>query len=505
MAQKLIRITDRDNVAVALESLPQGSVVEVEKTAFTIGANIPAGHKVALRDIAEGESVIKYGYPIGRAKAAIKKGDWVHTFNVKTALSEEAEYTYNEEEAKESVMEMDAKKKMYASSGVPTIKAYERKNGDIGIRNSIWIIPTVGCVNQISKTLEAWGNENLGLEDGVHAYVHPFGCSQLGDDHENTRKILADLVHHPNAGGVLVIGLGCENNTMESFKALVGEVDNDRVKFMVSQEEQDEVESGKKLLKEIAEVVKTDKRTVVPMSKLVVGMKCGGSDGFSGITGNPLVGRFTNELVAMGGTAILTEVPEMFGAEQVLMNRAESREVFDEVVDMINGFKHYFTSHGQVVYENPSPGNKMGGITTLEDKSLGCVQKGGRAPVSGVLKYGERVKKNGMNLLTGPGNDIVSTTVQSAAGAHLILFTTGRGTPLGAPVPTVKIATNSNLAEKKSNWIDFNAGRLLSEESDVVLSDFISLLQRIASGEVKTKNEVNGYSEISILKDGVVL
>ena len=505
MAQKLIRITDRDNVAVALESLPQGSVVEVEKSAFTIGSNIPAGHKVALKDIAEGESVIKYGYPIGKAKSAIKKGEWVHTFNVKTALSEEAEYTYDEDEAKESVIEMNAKKAIYASSGVPTIKAYERKNGDIGIRNSIWIIPTVGCVNQIAKLLETWGNENLGVEDGVHAFVHPFGCSQLGDDHENTRKILSDLVHHPNAGGVLVVGLGCENNTMDSFKALVGEVDSDRIKFMVSQEEEDEVESGKKLLGEIAEVVKKDKRTVVPMSKLVVGMKCGGSDGFSGITGNPLVGRFTNELVAMGGTAILTEVPEMFGAEQVLMNRAESKEVFEEVVDMINGFKHYFTSHGQVVYENPSPGNKMGGITTLEDKSLGCVQKGGRAPVSGVLKYGERVKKSGMNLLTGPGNDIVSTTVQSAAGAHIILFTTGRGTPLGSPVPTVKIATNSNLAQKKSNWIDFNAGRLLSEDSDTVLNDFITLIQRIASGEVKTRNEINGYSEISILKDGVVL
>ena len=505
MTQKLIRITDRDNVAVALESLPQGSVVEVENSAFTIGSNIPAGHKVALKDIAEGESVIKYGYPIGKAKSAIKKGEWVHTFNVKTALSEEAEYTYDEDEAKESVIEMNAKKAMYASSGVPTIKAYERKNGNIGIRNSIWIIPTVGCVNQIAKLLETWGNENLGVEDGVHAFVHPFGCSQLGDDHENTRKILSDLVHHPNAGGVLVVGLGCENNTMDSFKALVGEVDSDRIKFMVSQEEEDEVESGKKLLREIAEVVKKDKRTVVPMSKLVVGMKCGGSDGFSGITGNPLVGRFTNELVAMGGTAILTEVPEMFGAEQVLMNRAESKEVFEEVVDMINGFKHYFTSHGQVVYENPSPGNKMGGITTLEDKSLGCVQKGGRAPVSGVLKYGERVKKSGMNLLTGPGNDIVSTTVQSAAGAHIILFTTGRGTPLGSPVPTVKIATNSNLAQKKSNWIDFNAGRLLSEDSDTVLNDFITLIQRIASGEVKTRNEINGYSEISILKDGVVL
>ena len=505
MAQKLIRITDRDNVAVALESLPQGSVVEVDGITLTVGSNVPAGHKVALSPIGEGEPVVKYGYPIGKAKNDIKKGEWVHTFNVKTALSEEAEYTYSEEEAKECLMDMAERKAVYASSGIPTIRAYERKNGDIGIRNALWIVPTVGCVNQISKTLEAWGNANLGLEDGVHAWVHPFGCSQLGDDHENTRLILSDLVRHPNAGGVLVIGLGCENNTMESFKALLGEVDSERVKFLVTQDVEDELESGKKLLLEISQAMKADKRTAVPMSRLVVGMKCGGSDGFSGITGNPLVGRFTNELVAMGGTAILTEVPEMFGAEQVLMNRAESREVFDSVVDMINGFKHYFTSHGQVVYENPSPGNKMGGITTLEDKSLGCVQKGGRAPVSGVLKYGERVEKKGMNLLTGPGNDIVSTTVQSAAGAHMILFTTGRGTPLGSPVPTVKIATNTELSEKKANWIDFNAGRLLSEDADKVLDDFMVLIQRIASGEVKTRNEINGYSEISILKDGVVL
>ena len=505
MAQKLIRITDRDNVAVALESLPQGSVLEIDGITLTTGSNIPAGHKVALFDIKEGESVVKYGYPIGYAKCEIRKGDWVHTINVHTALKEEAEYTYDAAYAKDCVAEMDARKKSYASSGIPTIKAYERKNGDIGIRNSIWIVPTVGCVNQISKTLEAWGNENLGIEDGVHAWVHPFGCSQLGDDHENTRKILAGLVKHPNAGGVLVIGLGCENNTMESFKAMLGEVDEERIKFMVCQEETDEIESGKKILSQLAEVVKKDQRTALPMSRLIVGMKCGGSDGFSGITANPLVGRFTNELVAMGGTAILTEVPEMFGAEQVLMNRAENKAVFEDVVSMINGFKHYFTSHGQVVYENPSPGNKMGGITTLEDKRLGCVQKGGRAPVSGVLKYGEKATRKGMNLLTGPGNDIVSTTVQSASGAHMILFTTGRGTPLGAPVPTVKIATNPQLAEKKANWIDFNAGRLLSEDSDTVLDDFISLIQAIASGTIKTRNEINGYSEISILKDGVVL
>ncbi len=501
---KLIRINNRDNVAVALEALNKGEVIVVDGCAVTILNDIVAGHKVALKDIKEGESVIKYGYPIGKAVKDIRMGEWVHTFNIKTALSEEAEYHYDEATAGKNLAIFEKIKEKRLSDGSPCIKAYERKDGNIGIRNGLWIVPTVGCVNEISKKLAAWGNENLSLEDGVHAWTHPFGCSQLGDDHENTRKILSGLVHHPNAGGVLVIGLGCENNTMDSFKELLGEVDETRVKFMICQNEKDELKRGKELLEEIASVIKKDTRTVVSASRLVVGMKCGGSDGLSGITANPLVGRFTDALVSIGGTAILTEVPEMFGAEQVLMDRAVNRDVYNQICDMINAFKHYFVSHGQVVYENPSPGNKAGGITTLEDKSLGCVQKGGSAPVSGVLKYGERVSKKGLNLLSGPGNDIVSTTVQSAVGAHMILFTTGRGTPLGAPVPTVKIATNTPLAEKKSDWIDFNAGRMLDEDPAKVTDDLISFILDVASGK-KTRNEENGYSEISIFKDGVVL
>lgn len=355
------------------------------------------------------------------------------------------------------------------------------------------------------QKLEDWGNKELGIEDGVHAWTHPYGCSQMGQDHENTRKILSDLVHHPNAGGVLVFGLGCENNTMDSFKELVGEVDPDRVKFLVAQESEDEFEDAKKLLKQLAATIKQDKRTPQPMSKLVVGFKCGGSDGLSGITANPLVGRFCNELTAMGGTAILTEVPEMFGAEQMLMNRAVDENVYNDVVTLINSFKDYFVQHHQVVYENPSPGNKAGGISTLEDKSLGCVQKGGRAPVFDVLKYGEVVKTNGLNLLLGPGNDIVSTTAQTAAGANMILFTTGRGTPLGAPVPTVKIATNNNLATHKSNWIDFNAERVLEHDPQSVTNELIALITAIANGEKHTKNEINGYAEISLFKDGVIL
>ena len=504
MSSNLIRINTRDNVAVAIKGLMKGDVVTVDGDTFTVFSDIPAGHKVALCDIKKDEDVIKYGYPIGAAKENIKKGSHVHAFNIHTLLNEDAEYHYDKETAEEAKREAEADKLRWKDH-TPTINAYVRKNGKIGIRNALWIIPTVGCVNRISMQLESWGNETLGLEDGVHAYTHPFGCSQLGGDHENTRKILADLVHHPNAGGVLVIGLGCENNTMDSFKELVGEVDEERVKFLVCQEAEDEVAEGKHLLEEIASVMKNDKREAVPMSRLIVGFKCGGSDGLSGITANPLVGRFCNELTAMGGTGILTEVPEMFGAEQVLMNRCVNEEVYNETVKLIQDFKHYFTSHGQVVYENPSPGNKAGGISTLEDKSLGCVQKGGRAPVTAVLSYGDRVTTPGLNLLSGPGNDIVSTTAQSAAGAHMILFTTGRGTPLGAPVPTVKIATNHDLAQHKKDWIDFDASPMLDEDPRKVTEKLITLIISIANGETRTKNEINGYSEISIFKDGVVL
>jgi len=502
--ESLLKINPLDNVAVAIKPLFKGDITTIEGKKQTLLTDIPAGHKMALVDIAKGEKVIKYGYPIGAAKEDIKAGSQVHAFNISTLLNEHAEYSYDEASAKKFISEAEEAKLKWQGK-VPTIMAYERANGDIGIRNALWIVPTVGCVNKVGQVLENWGNANLGLEDGVKVWTHPFGCSQLGSDAEDTRNILADLVHHPNAGGVLVLSLGCENNTPASFRELVGEVDEKRVKFLTTQEVDDELAAAKSLMSEIAEEMKKDTRTPVPMSRLKVGFKCGGSDGFSGITGNPLVGRFCDELTAMGGSAILTEVPEMFGAEQILMNRAVNKEVFNDVVDLINNFKAYFVSHNQVVYENPSPGNKAGGISTLEDKSLGCVQKGGRAPVVDVLKYGERIRKTGLTLLSGPGNDIVSTTAMTASGVHMILFTTGRGTPVGAPVPTVKVATNSDLAKNKSNWIDFNAGQLLEKDATEITTSFIQYLAKVASGETRTKNEINGYSEISIFKDGVIL
>lgn len=501
MEKILFRIHGDDNVAVALRPISKGEKLEVDGIHLEALEDIPQAHKIALEDIKQGSNVIKYAYPIAHATENIGKGCHVHTHNVKTNLKEEGEYLFNPEKQEESRRRFEALENRYADL---TFSGYERKDGKVGIRNSVFIVPTVGCVNEISKKLEAWANKNLGLEDGFHAWCHPFGCSQLGEDHETTRRILSDLVLHPNAGGVLVISLGCENNTLEEFKKLLGKVDEERIRFMTCQEEEDELESGKRLLKEIWETVKEDKRKPLPLSRLTAGMKCGGSDGLSGITANTLVGMFTDVLTRAGGSAMLTEVPEMFGAEQVLLDRASSKEVYEDAVSMINDFKHYFTSHGQVVYENPSPGNKKGGITTLEDKSLGCVQKGGMSIVTDVIRMGDRIRRTGLTLLSGPGNDIVSTTAQSAAGANLILFTTGRGTPLGSVVPTIKISSNRELAERKKNWIDFDSSRLLREDRDKVLNDFITLIIEVASGK-RTRNEENGYHEISIFKDGVVL
>ncbi len=492
--RRLIKIHKSDNVAVAVTALLKGERIRVGETEVLLGEDIRPGHKASLVHISANEKIIKYGYPIGKASCDIPAGMHVHTHNVHTLLSESFEYSYDGAEAKQyRPPEIQA----------PDIQAYKRADGKIGIRNEVWIIPTVGCVNKTAEALALWGSTVYA--DGVHAWTHPYGCSQMGDDHETTRLMLADLALHPNAASVLIVALGCENNSVDEFKKLLGAYDTDRIRFLVTQKAEDEIAEGRLMLSELFAYSSRFKRERVSASRLVVGMKCGGSDGFSGITANPLVGLFCDRITAMGGTAILTEVPEMFGAERILMERCETPAVFDKTVSLINGFKDYFTAHNQTVYENPSPGNKEGGITTLEDKSLGCVQKGGKAPVRDVLKYGERSNRTGLVLLEGPGNDIVSTTALTASGAHLILFTTGRGTPLGAPVPTLKIASNSALADHKKNWIDFDAGRLLAEDGGDLLEELFALVLDTASGSYCAKNETNGYREIAILKNGVTL
>lgn len=492
--QDFIKIHPNDNVAVALKPLSASRTIEAGGQQVTLAEDIPQGHKFALTDIGFGEKVIKYGCPIGLASTDIKTGSWIHTHNLKTGLGDLLTYDYNKETSS-----LFSKEDRF-------FQGYRRPDGKAGVRNEIWIVPTVGCVNSVASSIERQAQKFVqGSVEGIIAFNHPYGCSQMGDDQENTRIILADLVNHPNAGGVLVLGLGCENSSIKELKNYIGDYDSNRVKFLVAQESEDEIADSLALIEELAEYAGSFKREPISCSELVIGMKCGGSDGLSGITANPTVGAFSDILISRGGTTILTEVPEMFGAETLLMNRCESEELFHQTVDLINNFKDYFTRHNQTIYENPSPGNKDGGISTLEDKALGCTQKSGSAPVRGVLAYGEPVKTKGLNLLNAPGNDLVASTALAASGSHIVLFTTGRGTPFASPVPTVKISSNSSLSKKKDNWIDFDCGVLtedvtLSELSEKLFDYVIS----VASGE-QVKSEKAGYHDMAIFKQGVTL
>ncbi|MBE5893432.1 MAG: altronate dehydratase [Lachnospiraceae bacterium] len=490
--QNFIKINEKDNVAVALEG----------------NKEIPAGHKMALGDIPAGAPVIKYGYTIGYAKEDIPAGAWVHTHNLKTGLGEVLEYIYEpmEIESGEKKISVNPGKQMAVEDGRNLFQGFVRPDGKVGVRNEIWVIPTVGCMNNVATSVARQANSlRKGSVREVIAFPHPYGCSQMGDDQEYTRTILADLVNHPNAGGVLVLGLGCENSSTEILKNYIGEYDARRVKFLVAQESEDEMVDALELLEELIDYAAGFERQPVSVDKLIIGLKCGGSDGLSGITANPLVGRFSDMLIARGGSTILTEVPEMFGAETILMNRCADETLFRQTVELINDFKNYFKSHNQAIYENPSPGNKAGGISTLEDKSLGCTQKSGSAPIKGVLAYGETLKIPGLNLLSAPGNDLVAATALAAAGAQIVLFTTGRGTPFASPVPTVKIATNSKLAGKKSNWIDFNAGVLVEGTSMEELSgQFYDYIIEVASGR-RVCSEEAGFHDMAIFKRGVTL
>ncbi len=495
-----IIINPADNVAVALVTLPAGQRLP-GVLAGTLRQDIPAGHKFALRDIEVSHPVVKYGHSIGHAILYIRAGEWVHTHNLKTSLEGEIDYQY----------QPAAGMKAAAAAGAAdqrTFRGFVRENGKVGIRNEIWVVPTVGCVNRLAERLAAQLQANLpeGVEAAV-AFPHPYGCSQLGEDHENTRRILANLALHPNAGGIFYVGLGCENNTVASFRELVQSdpESNPNIAYMIAQEEVDEFAAGMEQVRKLAEVAAKAKRTEVPVSELKVGLKCGGSDGLSGITANPLLGLFSDWLVDRGGSTVLSEVPEMFGAEVNLLNRTVDKEVFANGVDMINNFKHYFESYGQTIYENPSPGNKAGGISTLEDKSLGCTQKGGSRAVVDVLPYGGVLRKAGLSLLYGPGNDIVACSLLAAAGVQMVLFTTGRGTPLGGPVPVVKVASNHDLAVRKAGWIDFDASPIITgEKREAVLARFVDHLLEVCSGRL-TRSELSGARDFAIFKDGVTL
>ncbi|MGM9649983.1 MAG: UxaA family hydrolase [Butyricicoccaceae bacterium] len=489
-----IKIHPDDSVAVALTPLSVGTVICIDGNEIILTENIPQGHKFALTDIPQRGEIIKYGAPIGIAKESISRGAWVHTHNIKTGLGDLLTYSYS-------------------PSGTPLVptddcyfQGFRRKNGKVGVRNEIWIIPTVGCVNNVATAIERAAQPyKTGSIDSISAFPHPYGCSQMGEDQENTRRILANLINHPNAGGILVLGLGCENSNIDVLKEYIGIYDKNRVKFLVCQESEDEVADALALIHELCDYAGQAQREPISCSELVIGMKCGGSDGLSGITANPTVGVFSDLLISKGGTTILTEVPEMFGAETILMNRCENERIFSYTVDLINNFKNYFKRHDQTIYENPSPGNKKGGISTLEDKSLGCTQKSGSAPVVGVLSYGETVQCTGLNLLSAPGNDLVASTALAAAGAHIVLFTTGRGTPFASPVPTMKISSNSALAKKKTNWIDFNCGTMVEDTSlETLGKQLFDFVIEVASGK-QVKSEEAGFHDMAIFKQGVTL
>ncbi|MCR4876424.1 MAG: altronate dehydratase family protein [Clostridiales bacterium] len=491
-----LRIHPADNVAVALEPLEAGAVLALPEGSVTALEPIPAGHKIALKDLAEGDNIIKYGFPIGHATRPIPQGSHVHIQNLKTNLSETLSYTW--QPAPEAALPKVEGR---------TFLGYPRKDGRVGIRNELWILPTVGCVNDIAKALEREYQSLVGPGiDHVYAFPHPYGCSQMGDDQENTRQILADLMTHPNVGGVLLMGLGCENSSIaEIRKHLPADADESRMRFLICQQEDDEFEAAGKLIRELADQMRSETRVPCPASALVVGLKCGGSDGFSGITANPVIGGLSDRMAALGGSTILTEVPEMFGAETILMSRCPTEELFQKTVSLINDFKRYYQENHQTIYENPSPGNKAGGISSLEDKALGCTQKSGFSPVRGVLSYGEKVSEKGLNLLSAPGNDLVAATALASSGAHLVLFSTGRGTPFACPVPTLKIATNPTLAEHKANWIDFAAGDLLKGKTLDQLADaLLDLVLEVASGK-QVVSEARGFHDLAIFKTGVTL
>lgn len=485
-------IDPRDDVGVALAPIAAGEMVAGAVRATT---GIPAGHKVALRSVAIGQPVRKYGWPIGRATRAIAAGEHVHSHNLATALSGVETYAY-EPATPEPLPASDAR----------TFRGYRRPDGRVGTRNEIWVLCTVGCVARTAqKIAEAADRRFRGRVDGVIALTHPFGCSQLGGDLDATRTMIAALAGHPNAGGVLILGLGCENNQLQALLDSAPHLDRTRLRAFTAQASEDEIEDGLAAVEQLVAIAEQDRREACPVSDLVIGVKCGGSDGLSGLTANPLVGRIADKVCADGGTAVLTEIPEIFGAERLLMARAKDQAVFDDVVSVVNDFKQYFLDHGEPVSENPSPGNVAGGITTLEEKSLGAVQKAGRGPVTEVIRYGGRAHERGVVLLEAPGNDAVSSTALTAAGATVILFTTGRGTPLGFPAPTLKIATNSTLAQRKPRWIDFDAGRVVSGETmDAAADRLMDLVVATASGQA-TRAEENGEREIALWKRGVTL
>lgn len=496
-----IKLYPQDTVALATSELKKGQTVTVDGETITLLDDIPNAHKIALKDFETGEAVRKYDNIIGYASKPIKKGEWIHSHNEVTGLGKSKEYTYDFNPIS-----------IFPGESDKTFMGYDRADGGAGIRNHLAIISTVFCANgplrKLARMAEAKypATENF---DGIIAFDQEFGCSQTGKDLVTTCKIIAGIAKNANFGGVLLVSNGCEMAIPSVLEQYMGDYDKKRIRTLTLQEVEDEFTAGMELIDEIMEEMKDDKRTPININRLHIAMNCGGSDGYSGITANTLLGTLCDTLVKEGAIMNMTEVPEMMGAEHILMNRAADKSIFDDIVKMMYDYDAYFARYGEKAADNPTQGNKAGGLTTLEEKSLGCIQKGGHCAVMEVLEYGERATKNGFVLVSGPGNDLAGVSGQIAAGAVLTIFTTGRGTPCGFAGPTFRLASNTALATRKSNWIDYDAGRLLTaktpEEVEALNKELYDAIMATVNGQYRTRTEENGYYILGALKDGVTL
>lgn len=481
----LLRLHPKDNVALALRPLPSGARVSVEGISLFTRDPIPYGHKVALVSIPKGGRIIKYGYPIGRAVRSISPGEHVHVHNTESgrAHGDTARPVIREESSLIPRFPQD------------TFLGFRRQDGRVGVRNHVLVMASVHCVNG--------GVERIGREvPGVVALPHIYGCSQLGEDLAQTRRVLEGYVSHPNVGATLIVGLGCE--ALPTRELVDGLRDRGyRVELLLLQEiggSRAAVRKGKELAAELLGEVGKLRPEPVPLSELVVGVECGGSDAWSGVTANPAVGAIADALVAHGGTVILSEVTEFIGAEHILAARAISPEVGKAILRAVARREGVAVEMGvDLRGAQPSPGNMEGGLTTIEEKSLGAIVKGGTTPVREFLGYGERPSARGLVVMDTSGNDLESVTGMVAGGAQVVLFTTGRGTPVGNPiVPVIKISSNTPLYERMRDDLDFDAGSILRGEPPTsVAARLAALLLEVAGGR-PTQAEVWGHREFAI-------
>jgi altronate hydrolase len=497
-----IHLHPTDNVAVARVPIPAGTSLRIDGLPVTTMDAIPAGHKVALWDIQPGEVVERYGQVIGRAKQAIQAGRHIHTHNL--AFEElQLEYEFPVGDTPVPTARPDA----------PTFLGYQREDGRVGTRNYIAVVAASNCAahtaEQIARSYE--GETMPPNVDGVVAFPHGEGCAHAaeGPDIDQLRRTLGGVLIHPNVSGAVILGLGCETNQIDHYLG-VGGPRSTRLAGLTLQSSggtRGAIEAARRQIARFLEQASAEERTPAPASKIVLGLNCGGSDSFSGITANPALGFCSDLLAELGGTPVLAETTEIFGAEHLLVKRARNREVAEKLLDCIRKYKVYLNRFAGSFDDNPSPGNKEGGLTNILEKSLGAVAKGGTSPLIDVYDYAERVTAPGFTFMNTPGYDPVSLTGLAAGGCNLIAFTTGRGSAIGFPtIPVIKVATNSNTYRRMTDNMDVNAGAIADGEATVqqIGQAIFDLMLEVATGR-HTCAERLGHKEFVPWRIGPVM